>query len=163
MSIFCSKCFYVSLQVFWRTMNLFKPFNIFNSLLNVIIIIAKTNFFLLITIYLSHYVVNHFQWCLQCLHTSTHLKIRSGASNYHIWLLSIKLEGIMLPSLLLSNNSKMKSTYCPCYHCQTPNRNNLLFRCIPPSISSPSSFYKSTSHNRDIIQHLWRHHQYPNN
>ena len=57
MSIFCSKCFYVSLQVFWRTKNLFKPFIIFNSLLNVIIIIAKIIFFLLITIYLSHYAV----------------------------------------------------------------------------------------------------------
>ena len=34
-----------------------QAFNIFNSLLNVIIIIAKINFFLLITIYLSHYVV----------------------------------------------------------------------------------------------------------
>ena len=45
MSIFCSKCYYVSLQVFRRTKNLFKPFIFFNSLLNVIIIIAKINFF----------------------------------------------------------------------------------------------------------------------
>ena len=58
MSFFCSKCFYVFLLVLWSTKNLFKSFIIFNSLLmNFIIIIVAINFFLLITIYLSHCTV----------------------------------------------------------------------------------------------------------